>query len=179
MADTKLPLKPLVPIDATTQFTATAEINGKRSVVQIAADDLRGLDGVSAIATITNPTPDPIPAVGQNVTYAVTASGLETNQIVSVGGVGTLKVLGTPTALSIVLQNVDATPGPVVTGAKIAPSGSKGNKIHFVTAAPANTLGTDDDTAFRNTGEIYKKIAGAWVQQFNYATDTELTAAIA
>jgi hypothetical protein len=179
MADENATLKPVVAIDATTQFLASKEIGGVRKLIQIAQSDLRGLDGKSAIATITNATPAPIPAVGQQVQYAVTESALEAPQLVSVGGVGTLKVLGNPTLTSIVLENIDATPGAVTTGAKIASTGNKGNKIHFVTAAPASTLGTDDDTAFRNTGEIYKKITGAWVQQFNYATDTELTAAIA
>jgi hypothetical protein len=173
MADEQLTSKPVVPIDATTQFTATAIISGVRKVVQIAQSDLKGLDGKSAIATITNTTPAPIPAVGQQVQYAVTESGLEVNQIVSVGGVGTLKVLGNPTTTSIVLENIDATPGAVVTGAKIFPSGPGGIDTHFVTALPANTLGKDKDIAFRNTGEIYKKVVGAWVLQVNYASEIE------
>lgn len=177
MADVLVTQKPVVPIDASTQFVATKEINGTREVVQIDADDLRGLDGVSAIATITNPNPAPIPAVGQTVQYAVDGSaGLDLNQIVAVGGSSTLKVVGTPTPTSIALENIDATPGATLTGARIFPI-AKGSKIHHVTAAPGATLGSVGDTAFRNDGRVYEKTADTvWAERLDLLTQSEADA---
>jgi hypothetical protein len=127
MTDVKVTLKPVVPIDATTQFIATKEISGVRSVVQIAQSDLRGLDGKSSIAVIGG-TPAPIPAVGAQVQYAVDSSaGFVVDQIVAIGSAATLKVVSLPSVTSIILENVDATVGAVAVGAKIVPSGKKGN----------------------------------------------------
>lgn len=139
MADVTLTQKPVVPIDPTTQFTATKVVNNERIVVQIDADDLRGLDGVSAIASITDVTPAPIPALGQAVQYGVDGSaGLVVGQVVAIGAAASLTVLGMPTPTSIVLENVDATPGAVATGAKIVPSGRPGiNGANSTVPGPA------------------------------------------
>jgi hypothetical protein len=126
--DANVDQKPLVPaLDSSSQFVLTQIVNGKRVVRQADQALLRGLNGKSAIATITNTSPLPIPAIGQTATYAVDeSSGFEIDQIVGVGPASTLKVAGTPTPTSIVLLNVDATEGAVVKGTRILPSGKRG-----------------------------------------------------
>lgn len=128
MANERLDQKPTVAtLDATTLVAVTQVVAGARRVRQASADLFKGLDGKSSIATITNPSPLAIPAVGQTVTYAVDSSnGFSINQIVGVGAAATLKVVGTPTTTSIALENIDATPGVVASGAKITPSGARG-----------------------------------------------------
>jgi hypothetical protein len=89
---------------------------------------LISVDGKSAIATITDATPAPIPAVGLQATYGVDSSaGMVIGQIVGIGAASTLSVVATPTTSSITVQNVNAAVGPVATGAKIAPAGKKGD----------------------------------------------------
>jgi hypothetical protein len=88
---------------------------------------LISVDGKSAIATITDATPAPIPAVGLQATYGVDSSaGMVVGQIIGIGAASTLLVVATPTAASITVQNVDAAVGSVATGAKIAPAGKRG-----------------------------------------------------
>lgn len=193
MADANVTLKPVVAIDSTTNFVATREINGQREVVQVDADDLRGLDGISAIATITNTTPSAIPAAGQNVTYNVGSSaGFVVDQIVAVGSASTLKVIGTPTATSIVLENIDATPGAVTTGAKIIPAGRRGasgtNGTNGTNGAAginaiASTTGTNPNTPAVGSTATYNmdSTAGLLTQQyygFQGVTGTFLITAI-
>jgi hypothetical protein len=126
MADVNVTLKPVVAIDATTQFPATKMVNGVRTVVQIAQSDLKGLDGKSSIAVIGG-TPPAIPSVGVQVQYTVDSSaGFIVDQIVSVGSAATLKVVSIPATTSIVLENADAPVGPVAVGTKILPSGKRG-----------------------------------------------------
>jgi hypothetical protein len=89
---------------------------------------LISVDGKSAISTITDATPAPIPAVGAQATYGVDSSaGMVVGQIIGIGAASTLSVVSTPTGTSVTVQNVDAVVGPVVTGAKIAAAGRKGD----------------------------------------------------
>jgi hypothetical protein len=88
---------------------------------------LISVDGKSAIATITDATPAPIPAVGSQATYGVDSSaGMVVGQIIGIGAASTLSVVATSTTTSITVQNVDAAVGPVATGAKIAAAGKRG-----------------------------------------------------
>lgn len=138
-------------------------VNGEWKTLGFPKALLKGLDGVSSIATITNTTPGAIPAVGQNVTYEVSSSaGFIADQIVSVGAAATLKVVGTPTPTTIILQNVNATPGAVAAASKILPSGEKGssgangNTISFGTTAPSGTGNLNDMYINSNTGAVYR-----------------------
>ena len=128
MANERLSDKPTITtLDATTLVTVTTEISGVRRVRQAPTALFKGLDGKSAIATITNTNPANIPAVGQQVQYAVDSStGFVIDQLVAIGAVSNLKVVNLPTATSILLENVDATAGAVAAGAKIVPSATKG-----------------------------------------------------
>jgi hypothetical protein len=100
---------------------------------------LISVDGKSAIATITDATPAPIPAVGAQATYGVDSSaGMVVGQIIGIGAAATLSVFDTPTTSSITVQNVNAAVGPVATGAKIAPAGKKGDPgLNSTVAGPA------------------------------------------
>jgi hypothetical protein len=100
---------------------------------------LISVDGKSAISTITDATPAPIPAVGAQATYGVDSSaGMVVGQIIGIGSASTLSVVSTPTGASITVQNVDAAVGPVATGAKIAAAGKKGaNGLDSTVPGPA------------------------------------------
>jgi hypothetical protein len=100
---------------------------------------LISVDGKSAIATITDATPAAIPAIGSQATYGVDSSaGMVVGQIIGIGAASTLSVVSTPTTASITVQNVNAAVGPVVTGAKIAPAGKKGDPgLNSTVAGPA------------------------------------------
>jgi hypothetical protein len=98
---------------------------------------LTSVDGKSAIATITNATPAAIPAVGQQVNYNVDSSaGNVVDQIVAIGSAATLRVAGIPNATSLLLENIDAPPGPVAAGTKILPSARRG-----IPGTPSTTTG--------------------------------------
>lgn len=55
--------------------------------------------------------------------------------------------------------------------------GTPGSKTFKGTAIPLNTLGVDGDTYMRSNGDVYDKIAGAWVIQFNIKGPTGDTGA--
>jgi hypothetical protein len=146
---------------------------------------LISVDGKSAIATITNATPAAIPAVGQQVTYAVDSStGFTVNQIVAVGAAAALKVVGVPAATSIVLENVDATAGAVATGAKIAPTGKNGllGAAAYTTVAAqfnipalnAQVVATVGSTAFMSADMILQ-ISGRVFKVFSVVSSTSVS----
>ena len=87
-----------------------------------------GTNGISAIATTTG-TPPAIPAVGSSADYAVNSTaGLIAQHTYGFGGItGTLQITAIPNAVTITLQNVDATEGATVAaGIKVAPVGKTG-----------------------------------------------------
>ncbi len=149
---------------------------------------LISVDGKSSIATITNATPPAIPAIGQQVTYTVDSSaGFVLDQLVAIGAASTLKVVGTPTATSILLENIDATPGAVAVGAKISPTGSRGaNAFTTVTtqftipAFNAQVAATVGSTAFMSV-DMALQISGKFfrVASITNATTVSLVNSVA
>jgi hypothetical protein len=62
---------------------------------------------------------------------------------------------------------------------EISEDGISGNKVWFVTAAPAASLGAVDDAAIQDDGKIYKKTASTtWTLMFDAATAADILAAI-
>jgi hypothetical protein len=63
---------------------------------------------------------------------------------------------------------------------EISEDGISGNKVWFVTAAPAASLGAVDDAAIQDDGKIYKKTAPTtWTLIFDAANTADISAAIA
>lgn len=154
---------------------------------QLIAD--RGATGATGIAgAITVGTQPNISALGANDTYTVdTTLNLLPNQYYGFSGIaGSLLVVSTPTATTVVLQNTDVTPGTAVAaGIKLLACGKTGNQgiQGNPGTAGALTTGTNPNIPALNASANYSidsvaGIASGQYYAFNGVTGSLLLTSI-
>lgn len=126
-----LPIE-LTSLDDDAWLVADALYNGSPTVGKVRGStlktDLKGADGINAIATTTGANPN-TPIIGNSDTYTVSSTdGLIAQHHYGFAGVtGTFLAIAIPSPTTITLQNVDAQEGIAIpTETKLAPVGKKG-----------------------------------------------------